>query len=72
VGSFDLGKAKYDIACATCHSAGTYDPSGPFGNLAGKQDRVVGNLGTISSGMNGITLTTGEVADLKAFLSAVK
>jgi hypothetical protein len=55
-----------------CHSAGTYDPTGSFGNLAGKQARVVSDLGTISSLMNGIVLSPQEVLDMKAFLSAVK
>ena len=62
---------KYDTACAACHSAGTYDPTGPFANLAGKQNLIVSNLGTINAAMP-ITLTPQEVLDMKAFLSAVK
>jgi mono/diheme cytochrome c family protein len=72
MGSFDAGKAKYDAACAACHSAGTYDASGAFGDIAGKGGRLVTNLGSLSSGMNGITLTAQEILDLQAFLSAVK
>jgi mono/diheme cytochrome c family protein len=72
VGTFAAGQTKYVAACAVCHSAGSFDPSGPFQNLAGKGNLLVSNLGTISSGMNGVTLTGQEILDLKAFLAAVK
>jgi mono/diheme cytochrome c family protein len=71
-GTFAAGKLKYDSACASCHSAGSYDPNGSFGNIAGKQDLLVSNLGSISGVMNGITLQPQEILDLKAFLSAVQ
>jgi len=45
---------------------------GPFGDLKGRQNNVVSNLGAINSAMNGIMLTAQEVLDLKAFLSQVQ
>jgi len=59
-GSPTAGQAKYDAACASCHSAGS---------LAGKGDLLVNNLGAINPLMNGITLTDQEIADLQAFLN---
>jgi cytochrome c553 len=64
--------AKYDTSCASCHGAGSHDQSAPFGDLAGKQTKLVSNLGSISGLMNGITLTEQEIRDLAAFLSTVK
>jgi cytochrome c2 len=67
-GGFDAGKAKYDDACASCHAAGTYDPSGFAGDIAGKGSLLVNDLGTLNALMNGIILTDQEILDLQAFL----
>ena len=70
-GTFAAGKAKYDLDCAVCHRAGTYDAAGNFSDLKGKGNLLVSNLGSISGGMNGLTLTDQAILDLKAFLAAV-
>ena len=69
-GNFAAGQAKYDAACASCHRAGTHDRSGSDGDLAGRGGALVPNLGNISGGMNGITLTNQEILDLRAFLNS--
>ena len=63
---------KDDTSCAQCRGAGSHDQSAPFGELAGKQAKLVSNLGSLSGLMNGITLAWQEILDFTAFLSAVK
>jgi len=70
VGTFAAGQAKYVANCAICHSAGTFDAGGS--NIAGRGGNLVSNLGSLSPGMNGITLTAQEILDLKVFLAAVQ
>ena len=67
-GSFEAGRLKYDADCAGCHAAGTYDPQGFAGDIAGTGNLLVNDLGTINAGMNGIMLTDQEILDLQAFL----
>jgi mono/diheme cytochrome c family protein len=69
------GEVKYKAACQVCHAAGTtYAATGNnFKTLnSGSQGNVVADLGKVSGVMNGITLTTAEITNLKAFLAAVK
>ena len=58
-------------ACGSCHRAGTFDTIGPFADLKGKGNALVMDLGTISGAMNGLTLTTTEITNLRAFLDAI-
>ena len=67
-GSFEAGRAKYDADCAGCHAAGTYDPNGFAGDIAGTGNLLVNDLGTLDPGMNGILITDQEILDLQAFL----
>ena len=67
-GEATAGQTVYTQRCASCHSLGSFDSSGSAGNLRGRSSQVVTNLGSISFSMTGITLTSQEVADLKAFI----
>jgi cytochrome c553 len=66
------GEQIYDTDCSFCHAAGSHDPNAEFANdLAGKGAFLVNDLGTISSAMNGLTLTDDDIADLAAFLDGL-
>ena len=72
-GSIAAGLAKYDAACASCHSAGSYDPtsSGAAQDLYGRGSLIVTNLSSLS-GMSSVSdITTQEVLDLQAFLGSI-
>jgi cytochrome c553 len=64
--------AKYETSCGQCQGAGSHDQSARFSALAGKQAKLVSNLGSLSGLMYSVTLTEREILDLAAFLSAVK
>ena len=53
-----------------CHGAGSHDTSNGDGNLKGLGNLLVPNLGNLSGGMDGITLTNQEILDLRAFLNS--
>jgi hypothetical protein len=72
VGTYDAGLAEYLADCSGCHAAGSVDTAGFAGDLAGKQAKLVSNLGSISGAMNGISLTSQQILDLAAFLGTVK
>ena len=65
-GDFAAGQAKFDADCSGCHAAGSYDTSGI--NIAGDGNDLKSDLSSL--GMPGITLTSQEIADLKAFLNS--
>ncbi|MDH3715860.1 MAG: Ig-like domain-containing protein, partial [Gammaproteobacteria bacterium] len=65
------GRAKYDIACAACHRAASYDTTGLYSDLAGRSGLLVANLGASDPAMAGITLTPQEIEDLAAFLDSL-
>ena len=70
VGSITAGAEKYDLSCASCHKAGTYDPVGGDSDLYDDGERVINAISSIS-GMNSVTdLTDQEVLDLKVFLES--
>jgi mono/diheme cytochrome c family protein len=54
------GQTTFTAKCSGCHTA----PS-----LAGNENRIVRNMGTVSVAMAGVTLTDQEVADLKAYIA---
>ena len=67
------GQVKYDTACASCHSAGSYDitASGAALDLYGRGGSIVTNLSSLS-GMSSVPdITTQEVFDLQAFLGSI-
>jgi hypothetical protein len=66
-GDFAAGLADYDARCAGCHAAGTHDPDGFAGDIAGTGNLLVNDLSTINVGMN-IMLTDQEILDLQEFL----
>jgi mono/diheme cytochrome c family protein len=65
------GQADYVERCSGCHQAGSFDTSGAFGDLAGKGDNLVEDLGTIDALMDGLFMTPQEIADMAAFLDAL-
>jgi cytochrome c553 len=66
------GEQIYDTECSFCHAAGSYDPVAEFAtDLAGQGSQLVNDLSTISSAMNGMTLTDQDIADLAAFLDGL-
>ncbi len=58
-GDAAAGQTLFAAECVRCHSAAS---------VAGGAALVTTNLGSINPAMNGITLTTQQVADVKAFL----
>jgi hypothetical protein len=66
------GQVKYDTACASCHSAGSYDTvSESASGLYGDGNLIITNLSSIK-GMSSVTdITTQEVLDLQAFLGSI-
>ena len=67
--SFLAGRDKYDVDCAACHAAGSYDPVGTRSDLYGDGDLVVPDLNAAYGGMKLVDyLSAQEVLDLKAFL----
>lgn len=69
-GDAAAGQAKYNDACALCHSLGSFDPSGFAGDLKDTGDDLVADLGPLDATMAGLTLSAQEIADLKAFFAA--
>lgn len=69
-GDAAAGQTKYNDACASCHSLGSFDPSGLAGDLKDTGDDLVADLGSLDAGMSGLTLSAQEIADLKAFFAA--
>jgi mono/diheme cytochrome c family protein len=57
------GQTLYSQRCAGCH------PSAAA--ISGFASMITTNMGTISPAMNGLTLTTQEVADLQAYLASL-
>jgi len=72
-GSIALGQQDYDDRCSFCHAAGAHDPDAELaGDLAGKGDNLVPDLGTIDGDMDGIMLSDPELANMAAFLDSLK
>ncbi len=65
------GRAIYDARCASCHAAGSHDPGGYAGDLAGEGDDLRADLGRLDREMNGILLAASEIANLRAFLDGL-
>ena len=61
-GSTSAGQTLFSQSCAGCHSAAS---------LAPFASSITTDLGTVASAMNGITLTTQQVADLQAYLATL-
>ena len=59
-GDAAAGQALFTQRCSGCHSAA---------ELAPVRFLIVSNLGTLNSAMSGITLTTEEIANIRAFLA---
>jgi len=70
-GDIIAGRTLYNDQCDSCHSAGSHDTNGPFGNLARKGSDLVNDLGAIDRRMDGLILTDQEIADLAAFLDSL-
>ncbi len=74
VGSIAAGQDKYDLACASCHSAGSYDPLLP-GDKASDLYHDGGKLVTELSSIPGMSMvpdiTAQELLDLTAFLDSL-
>jgi len=75
VGSVVAGQAKYDADCASCHAAGTYDPSTSDGgnDLLGKSSLLIANISSYSPvKKTGVAdLSAQEILDLTAFLESL-
>ena len=71
-GNIALGRHDYDNRCSSCHAAGAHDPNGFAGDLAGKGDNLVPDLGTIDGDMDGILLSDSQLANMAAFLDSLK
>jgi hypothetical protein len=72
-GNIALGRQDYDDRCSFCHAAGSHDPDAEFaGDLAGKGDNLVSDLGTIDGSMSGIMMSDPEIANMAAFLDSLK
>lgn len=75
VGSIAAGQAKYDADCASCHAAGSYDPSqptDPASDLDGKSNLIIPELSTLPGMKSGVSdITQQQVLDLKAFLDSL-
>lgn len=69
-GDATAGQAKYNADCASCHSLGTFDPSGFAGDLKNTGDDLVADLGSLDALMAGLTLSAQEIADLNAFFAS--
>jgi mono/diheme cytochrome c family protein len=59
-GDAAAGQTLFTQRCSSCHSAA---------ELAPVRLLIISNLGTLNSAMSGITLTTDEIADIRAFLA---
>lgn len=70
-GGSSAGQQIYDARCASCHSAGSYDPAGFAPDLAGRGSALVTDLSTISPVMAGMHLTAQEMLDLATFLNSL-
>ena len=67
-GSFDAGKAIYDAECASCHKAGSYDPTGSASDIYDDGEMVVPNLNSILGMEKVPSITPQEALDLRVFL----
>lgn len=71
-GSVAAGQAKYDADCASCHAAGSYDPtsSGSAGDLYGKSSLIITDISSYAENKkSGVDdLSDQEILDLKAFI----
>jgi mono/diheme cytochrome c family protein len=65
------GQQIYDMRCMGCHSAGSHDTTGFAGDLAGRGNRLVNDLGQIDGAMSGLMLSDQEITDLAAFLNSL-
>ena len=72
VGSITAGQAKYDLACASCHAAGTHDTSstGSAGDLYDLGELLIANLSSLGGMPSVADLTAQEILDLTAFLES--
>ncbi len=59
-GDAAAGQTLFTDRCSGCHSAAELKPVRLL---------IISNLGTLNSAMSGITLTTEEIADIRAFLA---
>lgn len=71
VSAIVAGQAKYDVDCASCHKAGSYDTSGSASDLSDKSSKLIPNLSTISGMSSVADLTSQEILDLTAFLDSL-
>ena len=63
------GQLIYDAQCASCHSAGSYDTDGAFGDVAGTGSQLQADVPlTYLAGSMTMVLTQQEVDDLANFL----
>jgi len=68
---FIAGQLIYDTACASCHTAGTYDLVGKNSDLYHDGDLLVTNLSSLGGMASVPNITPQELLDLKAFLDAL-
>lgn len=68
--AIERGREIYDLDCASCHKAGSYDPNGFAGNLAGKGS-LPNDMGDIDGSMSGLVYSNDEIVDLLAFLNSL-
>ncbi len=68
---FIAGQLKYDTACASCHTAGTYDLVGKNSDLYHDGDLLVTNLSSLGGMASVPNITPQELLDLKTFLDAL-
>jgi hypothetical protein len=72
-GNIEAGRADYDARCSSCHAAGSHDPEAELASdLAGEGPKLVPDLGTIDSSMDGILLTEQGLANMEAFLNSLE
>jgi hypothetical protein len=57
------GQTLYSQRCASCHPSAS--------SLKSVSGLITNNLGSVSSRMNGITLTDQQVLDLQAYLASL-
>lgn len=69
--AIERGRILYDLECAGCHKAGSYDTRGFAGDLAGRGEKMRTDLGVIDESMDGLIYSADEVADFVAFLESL-
>jgi mono/diheme cytochrome c family protein len=59
-GNVTNGQTLFNQECASCHTAAF---------LKSVSNNIISNLGSLNAAMNGLTLTSQQIADLQAFLA---